>query len=601
MTSQSKMTCTFKSEERGVALLFCMFALLILTAITTSLILLSGTETNVNANYRSEEVAFFAAKAGIYEALDRLQTTNANSINCITPLAVPGTAAALVPLPPLTCPQVAPAGVLYIINAGSSLTVQPWNSANPYFDDELCHEGYTLAGMTSKPPDVPCTTAPTGTTWYSTVTSNYPWSGTSTAIPYEWVRINWKQNSSESYLSGGPSSPTTSTYSVNSGGSATTPTCWNGASETLLTTPAGVAPAYVSCLNYQSCGGIAPAVSTPVLMITALAVTSNGSRQMVQAEAAINPPVLPATPTCGITDAYGFFAYGTSCSPASFDIGGNAFVDGYNSANGGTYASTHAPAKGSIGSDGGVYAHGTSTNVGGKVYVENVGPAPSYTGACPSFDFSVAGSPLIGSVLQSQPVTKPTITIPPSGATNKSAGSGNRPPNPLVVVPGSYGTLSVSSGGQITLTAPGTYNVACITANSAGSNITISPPTAKVTINVSGTGCAAAPINLSSNTLINNSSGVASNLQINYAGTGTLTFTGGTSDYMIVNAPNAAVVLHGGADFYGTIMANTIDDSGGTNLHFDQADSNFGGAAAVTLTAVPSGPYGSLSFKSLPY
>jgi hypothetical protein len=106
---------------------------------------------------------------------------------------------------------------------------------------------------------------------------------------------------------------------------------------------------------------------------------------------------------------------------------------------------------------------------------------------------------------------------------------------------------------------------------------------------------------LGSNALINNSSGVASNLQINYAGTGTLMFTGGTSDYAIINAPNAAVVVHGGADFYGTIMANTIDDSGGTNLHFDQADSNFGGVTPTTVAATATGPYTSLSFKSLPY
>jgi hypothetical protein len=582
MTTQSKVTSQCKSEERGIALLFCLFALLILTAITTSLILLSGTETAVNANYRSEEVSFFAAKAGIYEALDRMQSTNAHIIAA-----------------PTTIPTAA-GGVLYIINAGSSLTVHPWDSTNAYFDDEFCHEGYSITGMTATSPGVPCTTVPTGTTWYSTVTSNYPWSGTSTAIPYEWVRVNWKENSSESYISGGPSAPVTSKYSVNSGQTATTPACWNGASEILLSTPAGVSPAYTSCLNYQSCGGVVPAVSSPVMMITALAITSNGSRQMVQTEAAINPPILPATPACGITDAYGFFAYGTSCSPPSFDIGGNAFVDGYNSANGGTYASTHAASKGSIGSNGGVYAHGTSTNVGGNVYVESLGlptATPPYSGSCPGVDFSVAGSPLIGHVLQSQPVTKPTVTIPASGATNKTAGHGQN----LVVAPGSYGTLSVGSGGQITLTAPGTYNVGCIVASSAGSNITISPATAKVTINVSGTGCALAPINFGSNTLINNSSGVASNLQINYAGTGTLTFTGGTSDYLVVNAPNAAVVLHGGADLYGTIMANTIDDSGGTNLHFDQADGNIGGVTATTVTATATGPYTSLSFKSLPY
>jgi Tfp pilus assembly protein PilX len=132
MTSQSKMTSQFKSAERGVALLFCLFALLILSAVTTALILLSGTETSVNANYRSEEVSFFAAKSGIYEALDRMQATNAN---------------------PITLPTSAPSaagGVVYLINSGSSLTVQPWSTTNAYFDDELCHEGYTIGAWTRR-------------------------------------------------------------------------------------------------------------------------------------------------------------------------------------------------------------------------------------------------------------------------------------------------------------------------------------------------------------------------------------------------------------------------------------------------------------------
>jgi len=154
MTSQSK------NREHGVALLFCIFALLILTAVTASLIMLAGTETSVNYNYRTEEVSFFAAKSGLYEALDRMQATNAH---------------------PITVPTSAPSaagGVVYLINPGSSLTVQPWNTANAYYDDELCHEGYTIGTWTpltsSKPPDVPCTTLPTGTTWYTSVNSNYP-------------------------------------------------------------------------------------------------------------------------------------------------------------------------------------------------------------------------------------------------------------------------------------------------------------------------------------------------------------------------------------------------------------------------------------------
>src|ERR1700739_432593 len=136
MTNESKMTNQARNGEHGVALLFCLVALLILSAITAALIMLSGTETSINGNYRSEEVAFFAAKAGIYEALDRMQQSNAASIAAQVPTVVPS----------------ATGGVLYIINAGSSLTVQPWDPTNAYFDDELCHEGYTIAGMTSKPP-----------------------------------------------------------------------------------------------------------------------------------------------------------------------------------------------------------------------------------------------------------------------------------------------------------------------------------------------------------------------------------------------------------------------------------------------------------------
>ena len=191
--------------------MFCLIALLLLTAITTSLILFSGTETSVNANYRSEEVAFFAAKSGVYEALDRMQQSNANSIACKLPTGLPGAVQSIAP----GC-ATAPSSVLYLINSGSSLTVQPWTSTNTYVDDELCHEGFSLSGMSPVPADVPCSTVPTGSTWYATVNSNYPWSGTSAALPYEWVRINWKQNSSATYISGTGTSAANASYSVNS-------------------------------------------------------------------------------------------------------------------------------------------------------------------------------------------------------------------------------------------------------------------------------------------------------------------------------------------------------------------------------------------------
>ncbi len=572
------MKTQLNTRERGVALLFCLFALLILTAVTASMIMLTGTETAVNYNYRTEEIAFFAAKSGIYEALDRMQQTNSATI------------AAQIP----TVPPSATGGVLYIINAGSSLAVQPWNPSNAYFDDEFCHEGYSITGMTATSPDVPCTSVPTGSTWYTTVTSNSPWSGTSTAMPYEWVRINWKQNSSQSYLSGG-TTPVTSYYSVNSGGTSSTPACWNGASEILLSTPAGVSPAYTGCTQYQTCAAASPSISTPVLMITALAVTSNGSRQMVQAEAALNPPSI-TVPSCGLSDAYGFFAYGAgfSCSSPAFNIAGNASVDGYNSANGPYNSSTNAnPLLGDIGTNQGLVAAGSSTSIGGTVYVPNVGGAtPPGPGSCPADDFSVNGSPGYHALAKSQVMAIPTVTVPSdASSTDESSGT---------LVPGTYRDIWVGSHGSITLTAPGIYTFDCVSLGSFGT-ITTSPSNKTVTVYLTGTGCASSPLSMNSHSTFVNSSGISQNLQIVYAGTGTLTFEGGPSMCAVVNAPNAAVVLHGGADFYGTIMANSVDDSGGTNLHFDAADTTLSGVAASTATATATGSYNTLAFHSLSY
>jgi hypothetical protein len=46
--------------------------------------------------------------------------------------------------------------------------------------------------------------------------------------------------------------------------------------------------------------------------------------------------------------------------------------------------------------------------------------------------------------------------------------------------------------------------------------------------------------------------------------------SGGTASSAIIDAPNSAVTLSGGADFYGTVLGKTLDDSGGTIIHYDQ-------------------------------
>src|SRR5690242_12980860 len=108
--------------QRGVALFFAVFALLLLSALAAALMLLSSTETTINANYRSEEIAFFAAKAGMEEIMDRMKTDTTQTPLIAPPASVPSSSG----------------GVLYLINHGSAAasSIQPWDYQNAFADDE---------------------------------------------------------------------------------------------------------------------------------------------------------------------------------------------------------------------------------------------------------------------------------------------------------------------------------------------------------------------------------------------------------------------------------------------------------------------------------
>ena len=410
-----------RKQEHGIALFFTLFALLLLTALAASLVMVASTETTINSNYRSEELTFFAARAGIAEAADRLMSATTSTPVITPPSAVPSAAG----------------GVVYLINQGTlSTTVQPWvaSTSNPYMDDELCHDGYSITGMTSAPPDVPCTTAPTGSTWYTTVTSNAPWNGTAAALPYEWVRISMKLNDSVAHLN--PVTNTTSDYYVNSNLSATAPVCWNGVSEVVMTT--------------ASCASMTPS-ATNVYLITALAVSPSGSRTMVQSEVTVSST--PGT-------AFGLFANSNACPSITFS--GNGTTDsystaGYNSANAsGAYAATKASKLGDIGTNGTVSLAGNAT-IGGSIGASN-----ATTGGCPH-GLSTAGNAgmAAGQNPANQLIAIPNTTFPappapnPLPPTTNVSYSGNSSTN---ITPGAYGNISVSGNAHLTL-APGIYNI----------------------------------------------------------------------------------------------------------------------------------------------
>jgi Tfp pilus assembly protein PilX len=117
-----------RNSQSGIAMLIVIIALLLVTAVAAGMMIYSTSEVKVDANYRDEQVALFAAKAGLEEARDRMLANNAN---------------------PLTLPVVLPgqSGGSYATYIVSSSSVKPWTSGNsiynvPTFDSEfMCEMG----------------------------------------------------------------------------------------------------------------------------------------------------------------------------------------------------------------------------------------------------------------------------------------------------------------------------------------------------------------------------------------------------------------------------------------------------------------------------
>lgn len=268
-----------RKREQGIALLFSLMALLILTAIAASMIFMSGTETAINNNYRLEQRAYFAALAGVEEARQRMGTAGS-----------------------LTLPTVLPStsgGVLYILNpAGSSDVVQPWNSSNAYFDSELCHDNF-YTSPANPGTGIRCTSAPTGSSWYTTTTSTEPFYNTAAALDYKWVRITFKENNTAApyYVNGSSAS-----------GTLNAQVCLGELGQEVLL-PSG----QPTCIT-----SVAATTMDPIYIVTALAVTPTGSRKMVQAE--VTKPLIGPFPATLTLDGPGSTINGPSSAP--FGIAG---------------------------------------------------------------------------------------------------------------------------------------------------------------------------------------------------------------------------------------------------------------------------------------
>jgi hypothetical protein len=321
------------NKERGVALFMVVFALLLLTSIALGMIALSDIETTVNSNYRTSVQAFYGARAGVQEGVDRLREG----------ITLQGGAAYSIARPNVMPITTSATGVTYILNPTGGEAVAPWDAGNQYFDLELCNERF-VNGTTNRLGIAPagngirCGTAPAGT-YYTTAASMDPGTGTSAAMPYKWVRITMKQNG------------TSLGYAVNNASLPESKICWTGQREVTL----------ASLVGYTDCGlpPVGGDVYTNVYVVTALARTpgQNGSRRLFQAEYAPSPPL-------DINSAIS--------SKAGVNLTGNLQVNGYDQCTCQQVGSNYGVAR---------YSGGTCDNSANAIYsAQNVdNPNPSQT------------------------------------------------------------------------------------------------------------------------------------------------------------------------------------------------------------------------------
>jgi len=563
-----------KKSQAGVALMMALLALMVLSAIAVGLVYMTNTESQVNSNYRSEQVAYFAAKAGIEEARDRMMLLPDTSYY----LNSAGLAPTLVPT------DLNPGQILYILNEGNQAnSIQPWDKNNPYMDDELCHDGYTLTGLPTgsqvPPPEIHCDTSqlPTNSGWYQKTGSRLPFNapvngGPVAPLAYKWVRVAVKLNNS------------VQKYPVNSSQPANALVCWNGSTEVALTSLSATA---------ASCGALKPPL-TQVYLITSLAVSSTGARKLLQADVALTPSVpLP----------YGLYGTGTGCNTVTFT--GNGNTDSFTSANGGTYGNSQSNTGGNVGSNGGVSLVGNA-NIGGSLGI--IGPTAP--GTCPGSNYSISGSnaglvnnptnlPCSGAnppanCVQSlpgpvtyqappPPVPAPTNTpFTPPDCAGKGGGS--------CLVPGTYGIISMS-GQQTLILTPGVYNINTLTLS--GQATIVITPLGQVVLNVAGNGVTSGNVLDLSGQSVDNETFNANQFIINYGGSGNINVTGNAnSSYFVLNAPQAQVQISGNGHLFGAVVGQTIADVGNGTFSYDKN---------VNLAPPSNGALNLISFRHIPY
>jgi len=497
-----------RSKQKGVALIFALIFILVLSITAASLMFLSQSETWSSLNYRLMTQSRYGAEAGLHAAANYLMNTY---------------------------PQ-----------PGVSVT------------DPLSAYNMTVSPVTLAAGVTPIALGPT----MNGISANYPIAATLT---------NFNTNTQGSLTAGN----NTVSYSV---------------SAELL-----VMRQVRECQNLQN------------LTAQLWRLTSHGDIGVVTTAVRNAEVEVSALLESHVTPCYNYagFATGNGCGSISFNGGGT--IDSYNSTPGIMTLSGGQPVtqtyEGNLGSNGNVNTaanttiNGTfsspDTGVGACGGGGGVDALSGNAAAVTGCSTATTCLPAPGLVKLPQTVTMVTpqipTTVPPPSVNVSSPGSltpcsGICPANGANN--GNYGDISLSgNSGQVVtfvpavvagVCKPGIYYVNSISLTGQAS-MTIGPcpnnPAVymPIIINVVGNG-QATPLDIGGNGIANSTFN-STLLQIQYAGTGAINMHGNGSSSAVLYAPNAGITFSGNAEWYGSVIGNTIQSNGGArvSIHYDRA------------------------------
>jgi Tfp pilus assembly protein PilX len=340
---------------------------------------------------------------------------------------------------------------------------------------------------------------------------------------------------------------------------------------------------------------------------------TNTPKATVEVSATVETPKVPA-------NQFGAFATSDQCNAIHFQ--GNVSTDSYDSsvAPPGTLPCVGCSTEksgGDVGSNGNIFVGG-SVDVGGNIYTPRQGVGACTAGAVTGLTGTISGQlvPLPGALVFPPPVfpiQPPTTTVTLDAAALGTAAAQATTCTALGLTLGTNcsvtgSTLTVDGHG-LSVVMPNVVVGSGITllfvgANTPGQTIDINSINGSVGAavetsvnNVAGNDQSVilriagkkadgtdmmgtnpvtdpSPFDLSAMTWKQNATAKsydASSLQIVYGGPAEISMTGGNAQSAAtIYAPNATFHMQGTQDFYGSILAKTVDNSGTPRIHYDR-------------------------------